>query len=269
VISSSSSPSFKALLDMAHTLADRSRQAILPYFRKPMPVENKGGRGQFDPVTAADRAAERTISTHLRRHFPDHGITGEEFGDEGLGQRFRWVIDPIDGTRAFITGTPMWGTLIGLLENEQPFLGMMDQPFTQERFWSGAKSAHLRSADGKVRRLKTRACQRLRDAALMSTSPDLFAAGGEADAFHRVKAEARMTRYGGDCYAYCLLAAGLVDLVIEAGLKSYDVVALIPIVERAGGRMTTWDGTPAMSGGRILASGDPRLHDRVLKILNP
>jgi myo-inositol-1(or 4)-monophosphatase len=268
-LSRTASPSFKSLLDTAHALADRSRQAILPYFRKSIAVENKAGRGQYDPVTAADRAAERAISTHLRKHFPDHGITGEEFGDEGLGQRFRWVIDPIDGTRSFITGTPMWGTLIGLLENEKPILGMMDQPYTKERFWSGANAAHLRSASGKVRRLATRPCGRLRDAVLMSTTPDTFTSGAETEAFLRVKAEARMTRFGGDCYAYCLLASGLVDLVIETGLKTYDVVALIPIVERAGGRMTTWEGKPATPGGRILASGDPRLHERVLKILNP
>ena len=138
-MSRTTTPSFKALLDMAHALADRSRQAILPYFRKSIAVENKAGRGQYDPVTAADRAAERVISAHLRKHFPDHGITGEEFGDEGLGQRYRWVIDPIDGTRAFITGTPMWGTLIGLLEDDRPLLGVMDQPYTQERFWSDAQ----------------------------------------------------------------------------------------------------------------------------------
>lgn len=268
-MSRTSSPSFKSLLETAHALADRSRQAILPYFRKPMLVENKAGRGQYDPVTAADRAAERVISAHLRRHFPDHGITGEEFGEEGANQRYRWVIDPIDGTRSFIIGAPMWGTLIGLLESEKPLLGIMDQPYTQERFWSGANGAHMRLAGGKVRRLNTRPCARLRDAVLMSTTPDTFEKGAEAEAFQRVKDEARMTRFGGDCYAYCLLASGLVDLVIETGLKTYDVVALIPIVERAGGRMTTWDGTPATPGGRILASGDPRLHERVLKILNP
>jgi myo-inositol-1(or 4)-monophosphatase len=127
----------------------------------------------------------------------------------------------------------------------------------------------LRSATGKVRRLATRPCGRLRDAVLMSTTPDTFTSGAETEAFLRVKDEARMTRFGGDCYAYCLLASGLVDLVIETGLKTYDVVALIPIVERAGGRMTTWEGEPATPGGRILASGDPRLHERVLKILNP
>ncbi len=193
---------------------------------------------------------------------------GEEYGSQRTDAPFQWVIDPIDGTRSFITGTPMWGTLIGLLHSGAPVLGLMDQPFTGERFWSDAKAAFRRESGGKARRMRTRACQRLSDALIMTTSPEMFEAGVEMEGFERVKKAARMTRYGGDCYAYCLLAAGFVDLVIEAGLKSYDVVALIPIVERAGGRMTTWDGRPATAGGRIVATGDPVLHDKVLKLLN-
>jgi len=162
----------------------------------------------------------------------------------------------------------MWGTLIGLLHEGDPVLGLMDQPFTRERFWSAQNAAHARDASGKTRRIKTRSCTRVADALMMTTSPDLFEPGVEADRFARVKKEARMTRYSGDCYAYCLLACGFVDLVIESGLKSYDVVALIPIVERAGGRMTTWDGSPATNGGRIIAAGDPALHERALKLLN-
>jgi myo-inositol-1(or 4)-monophosphatase len=233
-----------------------------------MAVDNKAGAGAFDPVTKADRAAERAIVRAIRDRAPDHGVVGEEFGSKQEGAPFQWVIDPIDGTRSFITGTPMWGTLIGLLHEGEPVLGLMDQPFTGERFWSAQSAAYARDASGKARRIRTRPCPRVSDAIMMTTSPELFARGAEADGFQRVKTEIRMTRYGGDCYAYCLLASGFVDLVVEAGLKSYDVVALIPIIERAGGRVTTWDGRPATSGGRIVASGDAALHDRVLKLLN-
>lgn len=257
-----------AFLDFAHELADLSGRAILPHFRRPMAVDNKANAaGGFDPVTAADRAAERTIRRAIAARYPDHGILGEELGAVAGGGRYQWVIDPIDGTRAFIMGAPMWGTLIGLQDGGRPLLGLMDQPFTGERFWADARTAKRRGPDGKVRRLKTRACAGLADAVLTTTHPDLFAARTEAAAFARVKARARMTRYGGDCYGYCLLAAGFVDLIIEAGLKPYDVVALVPIIERAGGRITTWDGKPATAGGRIIAAGDARVHAEAMALL--
>jgi myo-inositol-1(or 4)-monophosphatase len=255
------------LLNLAHTLADHAGRAILPHFRTSPPVDNKGARGAFDPVTAADRAAERAICRLVAKAFPDHGVIGEEFGAQAPDARFRWIIDPIDGTRGFIAGTPMWGTLIGLVDGERPVLGLMDQPFTRERFWSASTSSYARRADGRARRLATRACPRLEDAILMTTAPELFAPGREQDTFARARDATCMVRYGGDCYAYCLLACGCVDLVIEAGLEPYDIVALIPIIERAGGRVTTWDGEPATAGGRVVASGDPRLHDRALKLL--
>lgn len=259
---------FKELLALAHDLADASRGVILPHFRKQMAVANKAGEQAFDPVTKADRAAERAIARLIRSRAPEHGLIGEEFGQERKDAAFQWVIDPIDGTRSFITGTPMWGTLIGLLYEGAPVLGLMDQPFTGERFWAAKSAAYTQGTAQKARRIHTRGCSRVADALMMTTTPDLFEKGAEASGFERIRREVRMTRYGGDCYAYCLLAHGLVDLVVEAGLKSYDVVALIPIVERAGGRMTTWDGRPATSGGRIVASGDPALHDKVLKLLN-
>jgi histidinol phosphatase-like enzyme (inositol monophosphatase family) len=259
---------FSNLLDLAHHMADLSRGVILPQFRRPMDVTDKGPRGTFDPVTQADRAAERAIAELIRSHVPDHGIVGEEFGTERPDAAYQWVIDPIDGTRSFITGTPMWGTLIGLLHQGTPVLGIMDQPFTGERFWSDATQSFMRVASGAETLLRTRGTAQVSDAVMMTTSPDLFEAGAEVEGFQRVRHDVRMTRYGGDCYAYCMLAAGFVDLVIEAGLKSYDVVALIPIVERAGGRITTWDGRPATDGGRIVAAGDPALHDKVLTLLN-
>jgi myo-inositol-1(or 4)-monophosphatase len=264
---SRSRPGFKALLDFAHELADLTGRVIRPYFRKPIPVTNKARKGDFDPVTDADQAAERAITRAISRRWPEHGLVGEEYGRARDGTGLTWVVDPIDGTRAFIMGSPLWGTLIGLRDGEAPVLGVMDQPFTRERFWSGEKSSHMRAGDGRARRLETRACPRLGDAIVSTTHPDLFEPGMETQAFARLKAKARMTRYGGDCYGYCLLAAGFVDFVVETGLKPHDVVALVPIIERAGGRITTWEGEPALAGGRILASGDPRLHEEALAVL--
>ncbi|KAB2937757.1 MAG: histidinol-phosphatase [Hyphomicrobium sp.] len=259
-------PALQDFIDFAHVLADASGAAIRPYFRAPLDVSNKGPDGSFDPVTAADEAAEQVIAAAVAKRWPEHGFIGEEHGTTRPDARLRWVVDPIDGTRAFIMGWPMWGTLIGLMDGDAPVLGLMDQPFTRERFWSGSDAAYVRTADGE-RRIRTRSCARLADAILTTTHPDLFEPGSEAEAFARLKPLVRMTRYGGDCYAYCLLAAGFVDLVVEAGLKPYDVVALIPIIERAGGRITTWDGKPATAGGRVVAAGDARLHEQALAVL--
>jgi myo-inositol-1(or 4)-monophosphatase len=260
-------PSLADLVDFAHTLADASGAVIRPFFRVPLAVDNKASPGAFDPVTEADTSAERVIAAAVAARWPEHGFIGEEHGTTRPDARLRWVVDPIDGTRAFITGGPRWGTLIGLLDGEAPVLGLMDQPFTRERFWSGTDGAFMRTADGE-RPIRTRACAGLAEAILSTTHPDLFDAGAEADGFARLKQQVRMTRYGGDCYAYCLLAAGFVDLIVEAGLKSYDIVALIPIIERAGGRITTWDGKPATAGGRIVAAGDPRLHAQAMAVLS-
>jgi histidinol-phosphatase len=257
----------RAHLEFAHVLADISAGAILPYFRKPLTISNKAGPSAFDPVTAADRAAERAIRKAIVARFPDHGIVGEEFGTIVGKSRYRWLIDPIDGTRAFIMGSPLWGTLIGLMDGPRPILGLMNQPFTGERFWSDGHRAHWRGPGGKARRIKTRACARLGDAVLTTTHPDLFATVADAARFGDVRSRVRMTRYGGDCYGYCLLAAGFVDLIVEAGLKPYDVVALVPIIEAAGGVLTTWDGGPASEGGHIIAAGDKRVHQEAMAIL--
>jgi myo-inositol-1(or 4)-monophosphatase len=255
------------LIDFAHHLADLAGAAILPHFRRRLSVRNKASGLGFDPVTAADRAAERAIRAAIEARFPGHGILGEELAARPGDGRHQWVIDPIDGTRAFIAGSPLWGTLIGLRDAGVPVLGLMDQPFTRERFWAAGGRARMRGPDGKVRRVATRPCARLADAVLTSTHPDLFSGASEAEAFAHVGKRVRMTRFGGDCYGYCMLAAGFVDLVIEAGLKPYDVVALIPIVEGAGGRITTWDGKSAAEGGRILAAGDARVHAEALELL--
>ena len=263
----------KALIDFTHTLADVSAAAIRPHFRSRLKVENKAARGArtaeatFDPVTAADRAAERVMRDAIARHYPEHGIEGEEFAAHAGSGAYRWVLDPIDGTRAFVSGFPVWGTLIGLLHGSAPVLGMMNQPFTGERVWSNGVKSYWRQPDGKVRPLSTRRCARLAEATLTATHPDLFAPGKDAQAFARVRGRALTTRFGGDCYAYCLLAAGFIDIVVEAGLKTFDIVALIPIIEAAGGVVTSWDGGPPTGGGRIVAAGDPRLHAEALKLL--
>lgn len=254
------------LIQSAHTLADASGKVILKHFRKPIPVDNKATAGHFDPVTEADRAAERVIRRHLKTLHPDHAILGEEMGHSPGTSPYTWVIDPIDGTRAFITGMPLWGTLIGLNYDGRAEFGMMDQPFTGERIWSAPGATQWRGPDSRTRRVKTAACPRLADARLTTTTPDMFTDHREQATFAHLKKSARLTRFGGDCYAYCLLAAGHIDIIVECGLKPYDVVALVAIIERAGGVITTWDGQRPEAGGRILACGDPRLHAAALKI---
>jgi histidinol phosphatase-like enzyme (inositol monophosphatase family) len=246
------------------TLADAAGAAILPYFRTRMDIENKL-HGTFDPVTAADRAAELAMRALIGEAYPDHGILGEEFGDVALGAEHVWVLDPIDGTRAFISGLPVWGTLIGLKQNGRPIAGMMAQPFTGERYFGDGQSATYRGPGGDAP-LTTRPCASLEEATLFTTSPNIFS-GEDRPGYDRVERSVRLARYGCDCYAYCMVAAGHVDLVVEAGLKPFDIVALIPVIEGAGGVVTSWDGGNPCNGGRIIASGDPRLHEKALKLL--
>jgi myo-inositol-1(or 4)-monophosphatase len=249
-----------------HDLASRSGEAILPFFRTAMTARNKAGAGGFDPVTEGDRAAEMVLRRMIKETFPSHGIIGEEFGTENADAEFVWVLDPIDGTRAFMSGLPVWGTLIGLKRGGRPAFGMMHQPFTGERFFGDGEGASYKGPDGE-RTLRTRACADLADVTLMTTSPRLFGPK-ERRSFERVEKAVRLTRFGCDCYAYCMLAAGHVDLVIETGLQPYDIVALVPVIEGAGGVVTTWDGGSPAQGGRIIASGDRRIHAAALELLN-
>jgi myo-inositol-1(or 4)-monophosphatase len=258
-------PEFEALLATAHALADRAGAVILPHFRTNQAVDHKGGE-LFDPVTAADRDAESAIREALAVAFPDHGIVGEEFGTRKGETDYSWVIDPIDGTRSFILGLPLWGTLIGLTRSGVPLLGMMDQPFTGERFWSGEQASFFRHG-GATKTMRTRACETLAKALLATTSTDVFTAD-EHSRFAAMSDKVRLRRFGGDCYNYCLLAMGQIDLVAEAGLQPFDILPLIPIVERAGGVVTTWDGGDPRAGGRILAAGDPRLHEAAVAMLS-
>ena len=259
-----------ALLATAHALADAARAAVLPWFRHPeLGSDNKAGGGRFDPVTAADHAAEAAMRTVLAARRPADGILGEEQGASAGTSGLTWVLDPIDGTRAFLSGTPTWGVLIAVADASGPRLGIIDQPWTGERFTGGLGEARLDSPHG-TRPLATRPARPLAEAILFSTFPEIGTAE-ERTAFARVADRVRLTRYGLDCYAYALVAAGQIDLVIEAGLHPYDVAAPIAVIEAAGGIVTDWQGRPAhdtaASGGRILAAANPAIHAEALALL--
>jgi myo-inositol-1(or 4)-monophosphatase len=245
-------------------LAHISGETILPFFRTSLEIENKKPGG-FDPVTAADRAAEGKMRETIRNSFPEHGILGEEFGAEQSSSEYVWVLDPIDGTKSFISGMVAWGTLIGLMRFGEPVYGMMHQPFTREHFSGDGGAAHYRGPTGN-RELRVRACANLSNAVLYTTSPQLMTKADRTK-FVRVENAVKLSRYGGDCYAYCMLAAGLIDLIIETEIKPHDIVPLMPIIAGAGGIVTTWENGPAQGGGRIVVAGDRRVHEAALGML--
>jgi myo-inositol-1(or 4)-monophosphatase len=252
------------LLAFADTLADAARTAILPFFRAPHRVDNKSDK-IFDPVTEADRAGETRMRQLIEAGFPDHAIYGEEYGKKDAASGYQWILDPIDGTRAFVAGLPTWGVLIGLYYEGAPLLGVMDQPYLDERYrgFPGGANSRIR---GVTRDLKTRACAAMSDVTLSTTDPTLFR-GDETDAFARTRQASKVVRYGFDCYAYCMLACGYMDCVVEAGLKPFDIAALIPIVSGAGGGVCAWDGASAAQGGQVLAYGDARTRDQAIALL--
>lgn len=258
---------FQSHIDLLHELADAAGRAILPHFRQASPMENKSQFG-FDPVTQADREAELIIRSLVQARFPEHAIVGEEFGRDEKNSDYCWVIDPIDGTRAFVQGLASWGTLIGLTRMGKPVLGVMDQPFTRERFWTDGSTTYYRQHNDVPRSITTRRC-RLEFAQMSTTDPQLFSSGCEENAFLALRKRVRHCRYGADCYAYCMLAAGFIDVVMETALQPYDISALIPIIEQAGGLVTSWDGSSAAHGGQVLACGDPELHAEILSLVRP
>jgi len=245
-------------------LAGVSGETILPFFRTALAIDNKKAGG-FDPVTAADRAAEQAMRALIAKNFPDHGIIGEEYGAERADAEYVWLLDPIDGTKSFITGMVAWGTLIGLTRFGDPVFGMMNQPFTREKFFGDGGAARYRGPAGN-RELHVRLCASLADAILSTTSPLLMNKSDRA-AFGRLENAVKLSRYGGDCYAYCMLAAGQIDLIIETEIKPHDIVPLIPIISGAGGIVTTWEDGPAQAGGRIVVAGDKRVHKAALDML--
>jgi len=254
-------------LAFAHRLADAAREVIGPYFRKRIDVVDKGPAGFFDPVTEADKRAEQAIRALIEKSYPVDAILGEEYGDTAGTSGYRWVLDPIDGTRAFIAGQPLWGTLIALEHQDRAVIGLLDQPFLKERFVGAGGKTEFRNAGGLVP-LSTRECARLADAVICTTHPMLHFREDEREHYWRVERLCRLSRYGGDCYAYALIALGFVDLVIETDLKRWDIAPIIPIVEGAGGIVTNWQGEDISRGGNVIAAGDPRVHAEALRVLN-
>jgi inositol-phosphate phosphatase/L-galactose 1-phosphate phosphatase/histidinol-phosphatase len=249
-------------LSLASDLADAAGAAIRPCFRRPLTVDDKP---DLSPVTAADRAAELAMRRLIAARFPEHGIIGEEFGREREEAEFVWVLDPIDGTKSFISGVPLFGTLIALTHRGRPILGVIDQPVSGER-WIGADG---RPSLFNGRPIRCRPCPTLNNATLFATSPDMFR-GADREAFDRLASAAKLVRFGADCYAYGLLALGCIDLVVEASLKPYDFAALLPVVAGAGGIATDWRGEPLTlaSDGRIAVAGDRRAHAAALALLS-
>ena len=254
-----------SLIDVAQALADLARPETLRFFRNALATDNKAGPGSFDPVTEADRAAEAAMRDHLSKVRPNDGILGEEFGSLAGTSGLTWVLDPIDGTRGYISGTPTWGVLISVADTSGPLFGIIDQPYIGERFCGGFGRADVTGPQG-GRPLKTHAPRALSDAIVLSTFPEVGTAAERAG-FQAVASRAKLTRYGMDCYGYALVASGQVDLVIEAGLQPYDVHAPIAVVTAAGGIVTDWRGGPAHQGGRIIAAANPQVHAEALAIL--
>ncbi|MEQ9517935.1 MAG: histidinol-phosphatase [Parvibaculum sp.] len=256
-----------SLTAFAGKLADAAAGITLKHFRSQVAIDNKLDGQAFDPVTIADRDAETAIRRLIKKEYPTHGILGEEHGREMGESAYYWVLDPIDGTRSFISGVPLWGTLIALNNGTRPTIGLMDQPYLGERYLGFPGGARLVRRD-EVHPLRTRACASLAEAIMGTTDPAIFNRETELPAFKEVRAKTRLTRYGADCYFYCLVAAGHTDLVIEAGLQAYDIQALIPIIEGAGGIVTDWQGGDPQMGGRVIAAGDKRVHEEALGILS-
>lgn len=254
------------LVETAHELADAARIATLAHFRSKDLIAETKESTRFDPVTAADRLSEERMREILARRRPLDGVLGEEFGQSAGSSGLTWVLDPIDGTRSYLSGTPTWGVLISVRDAEGPLFGIIDQPYIGERFEGGLGRARVCGPMGEVA-LGVRPVRPLTQAILFTTFPEV-GTPSESAAFHRVAAKAKLVRYGTDCYAYALIAAGQIDLVIEAGLQAYDVQAPIAVIEAAGGIVTDWQGRPALDGGQILAAASREVHAEAMALLN-
>jgi histidinol phosphatase-like enzyme (inositol monophosphatase family) len=254
------------LIAAAHALADAARIETLAHFRTADLLADNKEAHRFDPVTVADRASEARMRALLAELRPDDAIMGEEFGPKPGTSGLTWVLDPIDGTRGYLSGTPTWGVLIAVADARGPVFGIVDQPYIRERFAGGFGVAEVTGPSGTAP-LAARAARPLDQAILFTTFPEVGTAE-EGAAFRRLSARARLTRYGMDCYAYALLAAGQIDLVVEAGLQPYDVMAPIAVIEAAGGIVTDWKGGPAQGGGRVLAAANPAIHAAAMAELN-
>lgn len=256
-----------SLIDTAHAVADAASKETLRYFRqRTLGAENKS-TDDFDPVTVADRAAEQAMRAVIAARRPDDGILGEEYSRVSGTSGLTWVLDPIDGTRGYLSGTPTWGTLVAVGPDSGPVLGLIDQPYIGERFIGGLGTAELICGGGNRQPLKSRGARPLADAILFSTFPEIGDAA-EKSAFDVLQAQVQLTRYGTDCYAYALLALGQIDLVVEAGLHAYDIQGPMAVIEASGGIVTDWTGGTAHLGGRILAAANREIHAAAIAALN-
>jgi len=246
-------------------LAREAARVSLPYFRGDYAQSDKGGPGAFDPVTQADQEAEAALRRLIAARYPDHGVIGEEYGEDRPDADHVWILDPIDGTRAFIAGLPVWTNLIALSTEGRPSVGVIGQPYLDEIFLGGPSGAWLLRGEAETA-LAVRPCPRLNDALIATTDPDLFT-GAELGAWTQVRAAARLARLGCDAYAYAMLAAGRIDLVVESGLKVWDWSALVPVIEAAGGMVSNWRGETPDGTGQILAVGDIGIRDQALVTL--
>lgn len=255
-----------ALLDFAVELAEAAGPIALRYFRAPLEVQNKLADGGFDPVTRADREVEAFIRDGIARRFPKHGIIGEEHGRTAGTDAWEWIIDPIDGTRSFISGSPAWGTLIGLMRDQRPLAGVVHAPYLRETY-AGSPAGAWMQRDGQRAALRTRPATTLAEAILYCTHPATFTDDKDRRAFRRVADRCRMLRYGGDCYSYCMLALGQVDLIIEGSLQPYDIIPIMPIVAAAGGVISNARGDTAQHGGVIVTAANAALHAQALALM--
>lgn len=253
-------------IEFAVHAAKLAGKSILPHFRASLQIDNKASSGGFDPVTQADREAEWVIRREIARAYPDHAIHGEEHGSKSGASSYAWYIDPIDGTRAFMLGHLHWGTLLALNDGRRPIVGVMHQPYTDETFVGSEHGTELRRG-ASVQRLRANLRARIGDAVLCATDPSMFREPARKAAFDRLAAQVRAVRFGGDCYTPCMLAAGCSDLVVEAGLKPWDVQALIPIVEGAGGVISDWRGASADASDNVVIAANPELHEQVVRAL--
>ena len=260
-----STPDWAELTRFAMMLADASAEAILPWFRKNAPVDVKDGP-VWDPVTEGDRAGERAIRALIERHYPDHGIHGEEYGVREGRSPFTWVLDPVDGTRAFVSGMPTWATLIGLTHEGRPVLGLMNQPVVGDMFYGNPEGA-WHSYRGAVSPIATRKGVPLSRATLGTTAPELYRSEEDQRRFQSLKAKAQLTRYGGDSYFFCLMAAGHIDVAMDCGLQPYDIAPLLPIVTGAGGVAAEWTGGEIAKGGNVITAGSQALLEEVMAIM--
>jgi myo-inositol-1(or 4)-monophosphatase len=256
---------WQSFTEFALALANASAQIILPYFRQENPIETKAGE-VWDPVTAADRAGEAAIRQLIEKRYPGHGIIGEEYGNKDGDSDFCWVLDPIDGTRAFVTGMPTWATLIGLNFQGKPAIGLMNQPFVGETFFANPQGSWVNYKEKQLK-LQCRPPRSPADWTLTTTAPELYRTAQEKAVLARMTSSVKLTRYGGDAYFFCLLAAGHVDVAMDARMQIYDIAPLIPIISGAGGCVSTWDGRDASAGGNVVSANSPETLKEALSMI--